>query len=285
MRLHVTEMRRRAAPLCLAAVVAACAVAASGCGRKAGPAVTEQTPPAPRAWPQGRTAPVKITDALVLSIPLQYERAAIDPMAPATSPKSFTHQEVQFDFFLPGFSGYTLANYRNDSDPNKVEVAYLHAGDPHEADPGAPGEYPPNMLERSLRDLLDPHDYQDMYGLRCYRGRVQSGRLTCYGRRDEKGGEDIMLTMPVAPYPEGVTFPELQARYFSRGYGGVRIAWRTHVSNLPRWHEIDAQIWKFVAEWNVAPPPGAATPAAAAPATESAPASAPQAPRPRPGSD
>jgi hypothetical protein len=38
----------------------------------------------------------------------------------------------------------------------------------------------------------------------------------------------------------------------------VRIAWRTHVGNLPRWHEIDAQIWKFIDAWNVAPQPGAA---------------------------
>jgi hypothetical protein len=45
----------------------------------------------------------------------------------------------------------------------------------------------------------------------------------------------------------------MQARYFSKRYGGVRIAWRTHVRNLPRWHEIDAQIWKFIDAWSVAP--------------------------------
>jgi hypothetical protein len=38
----------------------------------------------------------------------------------------------------------------------------------------------------------------------------------------------------------------------------VRIAWRTHVRNLPRWHDIDAQIWKFIDTWNVAPPAGQA---------------------------
>jgi hypothetical protein len=253
MTLRPSRRRRPAALLRLAVVLIASAVAAGGCSRKPAPAVTEQAPPAPREWPQGRTAPVKITDELILSIPLQFERSAIDPKAPAANPKSFTHKEAQFDFFLPDFTGYTLANYRNDFDENKVEVVYLHAGDAHEADPDAPGEYPPNMLKRSLRDLLDPNDYKDMYGLRCYKTRVPSDRLTCYGRRDQSSGEDIMLTTLVPPYPEGVTFPQMQARYFSKRYGGVRIAWRTHVRNLPRWQEIDARIWKLVDEWNVAP--------------------------------
>jgi hypothetical protein len=56
----------------------------------------------------------------------------------------------------------------------------------------------------------------------------------------------------------------MQARYFSRRYGGVRIAWRTHVKNLPRWHDIDAQIWKFIDAWKVTPAaePGASQEAA-----------------------
>ena len=49
--------------------------------------------------------------------------------------------------------------------------------------------------------------------------------------------------------------PLMQARYFSRRYGGVRIAWRTHVRNFSRWREIDAQIWKFIDAWNVARAP------------------------------
>jgi len=256
----------------LAAALAVCTVACAGCGRmpSGGSAVPNEPPPQLREWPQGRTAPVRITDQLILSIPLQYQRSAIDPKAPSPDPVSFAHKEAHFDFFLPDFSGYTLANYRNDSDPNKVEVVYLHAGDPHEADPDAPGEYPPNMLKRSLRDLLDPNDYKDMYGLRCYKGRVQTDRLTCFGRRQESSGEDIMLTTLVPPYPEGVTFPQMQARYFSRAYGGVRIAWRAHVSNLPRWREIDAQIWKFIDAWNVAPAAAPAAPAEAAkPAADS----------------
>jgi hypothetical protein len=200
---------------------------------------------------------MKITDELTLRIPLEYERTAIDPGHAGS--RAFISQqsdrsEAQFDFFLPGFSGYTPRNYRKENDPTRVEVVYLHAGNPHEADAGAPGEYPPNMLERALAGVVNPQDYRDEYGLRCYRPRVPSPRLTCYGRR-ERGGEDIMLTTLEPPYPPG-SFPQLQARYFSRRYGGVRIAWRTHVQNLPQWHEIDAQIWKFIEAWRV-PPAGA----------------------------
>ncbi len=175
---------------------------------------------------------MKITDELTLAVPLAFERTA------------------HFDFFLPGFSGYTLENHQNDADPNKVEVAYLHAGDPHEADPDAPGEYPPNMLKRALQELLDARHYRDQYGLRCYPGRVFTNRITCFGPRTQ-AGEDIMLTALVPPYPADVAFPVFQARYFSRRYGGVRIEWRAHVANLPRWHEIDAQIWRFIDAWKV----------------------------------
>jgi hypothetical protein len=44
----------------------------------------------------------------------------------------------------------------------------------------------------------------------------------------------------------------MHARYISKRFGGVEIAWRTHGGNFPRWHEIDAQIWKFIEAWNVA---------------------------------
>jgi len=193
----------------------------------------------------------------VLAIPLQYERSAIeDAHAPRSPfPGVAGRTEARFDFFLPGFSGYTLQNYRSELDENKVEVIYLHAGDPHEADPGAAGEYPPNMLKRMLQDQLNPQDYKDMFGLRCYRGRVLTTRLSCYGVRDAAAGEDILLYVPEPSAPSPAGFPLLKANYFSRRYGGVRIAWRTHLRNMPRWHDIDAQIWKFIDAWNVSSAP------------------------------
>jgi len=247
--------------------VALCALF-SACSRQP-PAPPAPPPPPPLTqWPQGVTVPLKITEQLTLEIPLQYERTAIESQpAPA---RAFISQqsdraEAQFDFFLPNFSGYTLQNYRNDSDPDKVEVVYLHAGNRHEADPGAPGEYPPNMLKRALAESLNAGNYQDQYGLRCYQGRVPSARLTCYGARG--GGEDIMLTTRQPPYAPG-DFPQLQARYFSTRYAGVRIAWRTAVRNLPRWREIDARIWRFIEAWQVAPV--TATPNAPGPGSQPA---------------
>src|SRR5436305_9632336 len=232
--------------------ICAIALATTGCAKKLGEpriATADQAVRTLSAWPQGHTQPLKITDALTLEIPLQYERSAIshDQSATRALISQQSHRsEARFDFFLPDFTGYTLENYRNESDENRVEVIYLHAGDAHEADPDAPGEYPPNMLKRSLKDLLNPNDYQDMHGLRCYQGRARSERITCYGRRDAASKGDIMLHGAV---------PLMQARYFSRRYGGVRIAWRTHVRNFSRWREIDAQIWKFIDAWNVARAP------------------------------
>jgi hypothetical protein len=108
------------------------------------------------------------------------------------------------------------------------------------------------MLQRMLQDQLNPQDYKDMFGLRCYRGRVPTTRLSCYGVRDAAAREDILLYLPEPSAQSPDNFPQLKANYFSRQYGGVRIAWRTHLRNLPRWHDIDAQIWKFIDAWNLA---------------------------------
>jgi hypothetical protein len=237
----------------LVAAFAAVVFAAGGCTKKPSKPATPPPPPPLTAWPEGRTAPQKITDTLALAIPLQYERSAVGDEKAPRSPfaDAAGRTEARFEFFLPDFHGYTLQNYRNEFDENKVEVVYLHAGGPHEADPDAPGEYPPNMLKRLLGDFLDPKAYKDMYGLRCYQGRVVTDRLACYGRRDAAAEEDILLYVPLAADTSANTFPMLKANYFSRRYGGVRIAWRTHVRNLPRWHDIDAQIWQLIEAWNV----------------------------------
>ncbi len=251
-----------------AAVLVLCGIACAGCAKQRPPAPAAPAPAPPlQAWPRGHTPPAKITDSLVLEIPLEYQRAAIQREAPLRPmfPTATGHTEVQFDFFLPNFSGYTLQNYRNESDPNKVEVVYLHEGNPHEAEPDAPGEYPPNMLKRALGELLNPDDHRELYGLKCYAERARPDHFACYGQRDAARHEDIMLFTQLAPYPAEVTFPQLQARYFSRRYGGVRIAWRTHAGNLPRWREIDTHIWQFIEAWNVAAPPATGTPPAAAP--------------------
>jgi hypothetical protein len=258
MRTRFSETR------CRVGLLAAACLTAAGCTQHRPVPAPVPPPPPPTHWPVGHTPPLKITDQLILEIPLQHERGALSadqgPRRALPSGPS-DRAEAQFDFFLPDFSGYTLGNYRNDTDENKVEVVYLHAGNPHEADPDAPGEYPPNMLKRALAEYLSSTDYKDQYGLRCYEGRVPSARLTCYGKRNA-AGEGIMLTTLKPPYPVDA-FPQLQARYFSQRYGGVRIAWRTHVRNLPRWREIDARIWQLIDAWNVAPrPAGTARPTA-----------------------
>ena len=247
--------------LTLTAVWTLVALTASGCGRPtAGGSAPPPAPPPLRAWPEGRAPPMKITDDLTLAGPLAFEREGVErAAAPAgagsagAGPPGSAHGEAHFDFFLPDASGYTLDNYRNDADPNKVEVVYVHAGDPHEADPGAPGEYPPNMLKRALKELLDARHPRELYGLRCYPGRLFVNRLTCFGRRGAEPGEDIMLTVLVPPYPADAGLPMFQARYFSRRYGGVRIEWRAHVSQLAHWREIDARVWKLIDAWKVAP--------------------------------
>jgi hypothetical protein len=166
---------------------------------------------------------------------------------------------IQFDFFLPEFSGYTPENIRKAFDVNKVEVGYVIAADTR---PGAgpPGQYPPDQLKRTLQYLADPNDHRDTYELRCYQGRVLKDRMYCYGSRDKAAQEDILFDVMIPPYASGVVNPQMRTTYFTRRYGGVVISWRTNVRNLPRWHDIDQHIWQFIESWNLAEPRKSATP-------------------------
>src|SRR5205823_15112344 len=63
------------------AALAVCVLAfgAAGCARKSapGPLPPDQSAQVARVWPPGRSTPLKITDTLTLSIPLEYERSAL----------------------------------------------------------------------------------------------------------------------------------------------------------------------------------------------------------------
>jgi hypothetical protein len=208
-----------------------------------------------RHWPEGRSVPFRITDSLTISIPLDYMRSAAylgrERFDPPPDAKPVENALVQFDFFLPDFSGYTYEKYENEFDHNRVEVVHVRSGNPAESAIDAPGWHPPNQLSRILKYVADANEYRDQYGLRCYRPRVGKDVMYCYGRRDEHLKEDFLLELHVPPYRPGMLNPQMRTTYFSSRYGGVEISWRTSVDNLPRWREIDTKIWKYMDSWNI----------------------------------
>jgi hypothetical protein len=79
---------------------------------------------------------------------------------------------------------------------------------------------------------------------------MSNNRRLCYGRRDSELSEDIFLVIDVPPFPPFITNPLMKADYFTSRYGGLAVTWVTSARNLPLWHDIDAQIWKFLETWN-----------------------------------
>jgi hypothetical protein len=216
-----------------------------------------------RYWPQGRPALAKLTDKLILAIPPQYQKFWIQQDYVIRAPAKPDHiplaPVVGFSFFLPDFSGYTPNNYENDFDEDRVDVVSLEPADPKQAEPGAPGFYPPNTIKRLIA-VGTKGEPQDLYGLKCYRsiGDFQN-KLWCYGRADDRISEDILLYVYVPPFDRYTAFPIMQATYFTKRHGGLQITWNTHSNNFSRWHDIDAQIWKFIDAWNIAGPAGSKT--------------------------
>lgn len=203
-----------------------------------------------------KSEPIKITDSLILAVPMKYIRYASANCGNfrsgiANSPAA-KHAWVGFGFFLPDFSGYTLKRLRESFDVNEVEIAYVASPKEIEGHADHPTNYPSNQLNNVLRYLANPKDYRDIYGLRCYEAKVLKTTMYCYSARAGNEGDGILFTVTVPPYAPGLVNPQMQTDYYSRRYGGVEVAWRTNVKNISRWHEIDKQIWKFIGAWNVA---------------------------------
>ena len=203
----------------------------------------------------------KISDILILHPPAEYGQFWDKPEKYPALPKDlsvFPVVETAFRFHMPNFTGHTAESIKLDFDRTRVDVIQISAASMDAIKPGAPGAYPPNSFvrisERPFR-LFDPEKYEEKYGLRCYE-RPETKKTEpqiCYGKRDSDVEEYIIIEAYTPPYENWITFPILRTHYFSPKYGGIEIAWRTHMDNFSKWKEIDAQIWKFLDAWNVAP--------------------------------
>jgi hypothetical protein len=219
-----------------------------------------------RTWP-GKPSLVKLKDELILSIPPQYHQfwtqrhwsTGIDssfrpPMALEKLPYA---KSAGFTMHLPDFEGYTPDNYLVDFDKNRVEVIEIAAAPMGYMKLGAPGSHSPNQFQRVSTGpyrLFDPDKYEEKYSLRCYEKRdPESKNQYCYGKRDSDLDEYLLLDVMFPPYESWIRFPLMQTQYFSPKYGGLEIIWRSQMQNFPRWREIDAQVWKYIDAWNIAP--------------------------------
>jgi hypothetical protein len=207
------------------------------------------------SWPDRNSVPIKITDRLVLAIPMKYLRYEWLDCRKSQAEIESRRESLPlnagagFDFFLPDFSGFNMKRFQESFSPDEVHVAYVVSASEIEAAPTPP--YPSKQLRNVLKLLADPKRYRDIYGLRCYDGRILKNTMYCYSANTEEGHKGILLFVAVPPYGPGVVNPQMWTDYFSKRYGGIEIYWRANVRNLPRWRAIDARIWKFLAAWNV----------------------------------
>jgi hypothetical protein len=183
----------------------------------------------------------QVGNRLTLAIPIDFQRAPIEGHSDIAHPAQVDW--VAFDYFLPDFSGYAGKGPNTDFDSNKVEVTYLTPASPAAMEPDAPGNYVPNAKKRLLAWVLDPNSLVNQYGLSCYRVKAPTAMIFCFD-----DAEQIVLKY-FLPDDSAHKFPHVVAEYFSPAYGGMEIAWRTPLRNLPRWKEIDQKIWALIGEW------------------------------------
>src|SRR5271166_3627530 len=95
---------------------------------------------------------VKLSTQLVLAIPPQYLQFWLGPDdngSAQANPKSLPIiKSFGFAFFMTDFSGYTPSNYQLYFNDDRVDVIEIATASAAETVPGAPGEFPPNMIKR-----------------------------------------------------------------------------------------------------------------------------------------
>ena len=131
---------------------------------------------------------------------------------------------------MPDFAGFTPDNYLTEFNEDEIKIIQIEPQPMSYAEPDAAGTYPPNMFKRAI-DGYDINQYTERYGLKCYESKG-NGELNsintqfCYGLRDQSLDEYILINLIVPPYPAGVLFPTMSAKYFTKQYGGLEISWR-----------------------------------------------------------
>lgn len=209
-------------------------------------------------WSDRLAAPIKITDSLVVSVPVKYIRYEMLTCGEATdgvprdAPSNST--SASFEFFLPDFDGFTDKTLHDPFAPNEVKVAHV-ISEKNEFGPkvnyivGRPSDQLKNMLAGSTG--ANPNKYRDMFGLRCYADKILTSKMWCYSAQAGEDHEGIFFDVDVQLNGRGVPNPLMRTEYFSQRYGGIEVSWWTSAENMSHWREIDAQIWKFLAAWNV----------------------------------
>lgn len=216
-----------------------------------------------KQWP-GKPGLFKVKDELILAIPPQYQGfwlqrhwlTGMDRVTRPPAPLDKLPQTIaSFSFHMPDFSGFTIENYEIQFDENLVTVSWIETAPMSYHELGAPGFYPPNVIKRILDgNRIDPNAVENKFDLKCYPRRdTEDNQQYCYGQRTSDIDEYLILDIRVEPYPDWVRFPLMRTKYFSPKYGGLEISWQAHVKYLPHWREIDAEIWKNIARWNIAP--------------------------------
>jgi hypothetical protein len=207
-----------------------------------------------RNWP-GESAMFKLRDGLTLVIPPMYQEFWLQGDRVVRRPLSVEHAPtvplIGFDFFMPDFRGYTTSNYRQPFHEDRVRVEYVSTVAPPVA--GQPPLYSDvdGAISRLAGVFLVANQFTDEHGLRCFDSPAPANpHRTCVGER--LPGERMLLTTVVPPYELETTNPRMRTRYYTKLYGGLEVEWSAHMKWLPRWLEIEQQIWKFVDAWNVA---------------------------------
>ncbi|WP_201551132.1 hypothetical protein [Psychrobacter fjordensis] len=100
--------------------------------------------------------------------------------------------------------------------------------------------------EKEEREVKAKYEKElsEKYGLHC-RTRDDIGIPHCFGNS-------------INPQVSGIVFSflndgKIKAISYDPIYGGIKVEWYFHPSNLQHWQEIDTAIWDLIETWNISP--------------------------------
>lgn len=216
----------------------------------------------PNQWPGDPTV-FKLKDSLILAIPQHFDREHREPVWMVNGVKTKTPpfdtktlpvaDQAPAGFYLPDYAQhFHTGSPKGYLDKSLVQVAYIAAVPAYILESGLYTSTSDAFTRRMSG--LDLTHYEFLAGLRCYKYEGNTGdSRACYGDRNDSSEEFISMRITVPPYQSATHFPNYQVRYRTKKYGGVQVSWRSHMDTFPHWKQIDAELWKYIEAWNIAP--------------------------------
>lgn len=149
---------------------------------------------------------------------------------------------LSFNLLLNHKKNLHIYEFYSNSVEDQVKVSISYVG---RANPQSPRDWIKPLHSPGIEGKFD------RFGMECY-PENNHGDLGCIGKSNNSEHSEFTIIVDQGVINNPST-GSVSGQLFTKKYGGlVRVDWRTALTNLKDWQEIDSAIWRHLEVWNVA---------------------------------